>query len=238
MARTPAGRALTDAHRQAQLQLRAGALRDFVELWPIWTGDEASYQRLMVAALPLVRDYNGRSAGTASDYFDAFRRAEKIPATARPVIAPPPPDSQILGTLHVTGIDMTRRAIAAGQSAQAAMRTGLTRNSGTVTRLVLAGGRDTVALSAEADRRCLGYARVTADNPCAFCAMVAGRGPVYSEDSVDFEAHDHCSCGAEPHYEGAEWPGRGREFHDLYVKHASGTANPVNELRRVLEGRA
>jgi hypothetical protein len=28
--------------------------------------------------------------------------------------------------------------------------------------------------------------------------MLIGRGAVYTEASVDFEAHDHCHCGAEP----------------------------------------
>jgi hypothetical protein len=28
--------------------------------------------------------------------------------------------------------------------------------------------------------------------------MLLGRGAVYTEASADFEAHDHCNCGAAP----------------------------------------
>jgi hypothetical protein len=30
--------------------------------------------------------------------------------------------------------------------------------------------------------------------------MLAGRGSVYSADTAEFEAHDHCGCSAEPVY--------------------------------------
>lgn len=238
MARTAEAAALTERHRQAQLAVRAGALRDYGLLWPVWTGDEESFQRLLLAALPLVRAYHRLSSSVAATYFTAFRDAERAGGDATPRVADPLPDSQVLGTLHVTGIDMTRRALLAGAAPEAAMRTALVRTSGTVTRLTLQGGRDTVIRSVGGDGRAQGWARVTSGRPCAFCAMLASRGPVYSADAADFEAHDHCSCGAEPVYPGSEWPGRAREFRDLYEQHAAGTANPVNELRRVLEGRA
>jgi hypothetical protein len=46
---------------------------------------------------------------------------------------------------------------------------------------------------------------------------LAARGPVYkSEQSADFQAHDHCGCAAEPFYRGSAWPGRSREFLATY----------------------
>ena len=41
------------------------------------------------------------------------------------------------------------------------------------------GGRDLLDAYAQADRTVLGWARVTAPNPCWFCAMLASRGAVY-----------------------------------------------------------
>ena len=238
MARTLAGRELTGKHRQAQLQVRARALKDFTRLWPIWTGDEASYQQLLQASLPLVRAYNGLSATVAGGYFDAFRMAEDPGGQATPRLPAPLDEALVLGTLHIAGIDMTRRAIAAGASPQAAQRTALVRVTGTVGRHVLAGGRDTVVLSTASDKKAGGFQRVTSGAPCAFCVLVASRGPVFSENTADFQAHDHCACTGEPAYTGTAPPGRNAEWRELYDRVASGSENPVNELRRALNGPA
>jgi hypothetical protein len=42
--------------------------------------------------------------------------------------------------------------------------------------------------------------RVLGGAGCDFCQMLAGRGEVYSAETADFEAHDHCGCTAEPIY--------------------------------------
>lgn len=181
--------------------------------------------------MPLLRAYHGVSSGLAASYYEQFRKAERVGGAATPRIASPLDEALVLGTLHVTGVDMTRRAIAAGKSPQAAMQTALVRTSGTATRFVLEGGRDTIVLSSGADKKASGWARVTAGEPCAFCALLASRGPVYSDDTADFEAHDHCSCVGEPHYSGSEWPGRGREFKDLYNQ-AQREARAAGDLKR------
>ncbi len=236
MARTVAGRQLTEQHRQGQLQVRARALRDFARVWPVWTGDEASFQEMLTVSLPLIRAYNGLSATMAGGYFDAFRMAENPGGTATAKLPPPLDEALVLGPLHVTGIDMTRRAIAAGASPQAARQTALVRATGTVGRQVLTGGRDTIVLSTAADKKAGGWERVTSGDPCAFCVLVASRGAVFSEDTADFQSHDHCSCSGEPKYGDSKSPGRNQEYRELYDRVASGTANPVNELRRAING--
>jgi hypothetical protein len=57
--------------------------------------------------------------------------------------------------------------------------------------------RETVAEASYADPRARGWQRVGAGS-CPFCAMLIGRGAVYSERSAHFAAHDHCHCGAVP----------------------------------------
>lgn len=237
MAVTLEGRRLTEQHRRAQLQIRARALSDYQRLWPIWqeSNDQDTYELLVTATLALIRSYNQLSATAAGAYFTVFRQAEGIAGTATPRIAVPPPPEEIQGNLYVTGRQAYDLGVKSGKSPAAARQNALVRTSGTVTRLTLAGGRTTIVDSSLADQRALGYARVTAGDPCAFCVMLASRGPVYKEDTVDFEAHDHCSCTGEPFYRGADWPGRGEEFRDLYDRVAAGTDNPVNELRRALE---
>ena len=40
--------------------------------------------------------------------------------------------------------------------------------------------------------------RVTVGKTCAFCCMLAARGPVYTEDTAAFQAHVYCDCTYEP----------------------------------------
>lgn len=239
MARTLAAAALTAEHRRAQLQIRAGALRDYLRIWPLWDGSEGSFRRMIEAAEPLARSYYRGSAAVAASYYASFRRAERVGGSPTPRLGSFDSDAFKAG-LYATGAEMTRKAMLAGQSPQAAMQNALVRTSGSLTRSVLGGSRDTIVLSSAADKQAGGWGRVTAGNPCAFCAMVASRGPVFSEDTADFEAHDHCSCVGEPAYEGSEWPGRAKEFRDLYNRAqregtASGTSNDaLNNFRQLL----
>lgn len=234
MSRTAAGASLSAAHRDGQVQIRAALVRDYMRIWPLWEGNERSFRRLVEATVPLIRGYHQLSASLASSYYEAFRAAEQVGGQPSPRLAASINEEAVIGTLYVTGRDMTANAIDAGHSPQAAMRNALVRTSGTVSRFGLQGGRDTLVLSSAADRQALGWSRVTGAQPCAFCAMAASRGPVFSEDTADFAAHDHCSCAGEPTYPGSEWPGRAQEFRDLWNEHASGAENPLAEFRRVL----
>lgn len=89
------------------------------------------------------------------------------------------------------------------------------------------------------DRDMLGWIRVSDGDPCAFCSMLLGRGPVYKEETAGFEAHDHCCCSAEPFAEGSSWPTKNREAEDLYYE-AVGAKEPgesvVNAMRRLQTG--
>jgi len=230
MARTAAGTTLTNEHRRAQLEVRAGALQDFMRLWPLWDGSEATFRDLIAASLPLIRQYHNISSSVAASYYDAFRRAERVGGSPTPRLAVLDESGAAAG-LYLTGSKMTQEAVLAGQSPQAARQTALVRVSGVVTRQVLNGGRGTVVLSSAADKQSGGWSRVTSGDCCAFCALIAANGPVYSEDTYDFEAHDHCACTGEPTYDGSEWPGRGREFKDMYDR-AVASAKESGDLER------
>lgn len=237
MARTAEGAALSTQHRAAQVRIRAQALQSYLRVWPVWQGDEESFNRLVGVTYPLVTVHRRLSASLAASYYQNFRTVEKVKGKPTPHLAGPLDEATVTGTLFVTGRDMTAKAIAAGASPQAAMQAAFVRTSGTVGRFVLGGGRDTIVRSSSADPLAKGYGRVTGANPCAFCAMIASNGPVFSEDTADFEAHDHCSCAGEPMYEGSEWPGEAKEFKRLWNEHASGAENPLAEFRRVLSAR-
>lgn len=201
-----AGAQLTQAHRQAQLALRADVLADLTRLWTLFDqGDpQATFERFAAAAEILIRQRHGDSAGLARAYFERFRAAEGVDGTADPRLVDPPPPVLVRETLRVTGLAGVTNAVQAGQSGVQASRTGLVRVAGAVTNLVLSGGRRTLVESVRADRQAEGWQRVTSGSPCAFCAMVASRGPLFKTDrTARFQAHDHCACSAEPYYRGS-----------------------------------
>ncbi|MGW2089665.1 VG15 protein [Streptomyces sp. NPDC001880] len=61
----------------------------------------------------------------------------------------------------------------------AVMRDAGARAAGAADRDAQMGGRDLLDAYVRADRAVLGWARVTAPNPCWFCAILASRGAVY-----------------------------------------------------------
>ncbi|MEV3856057.1 hypothetical protein AB0J38_17250 [Streptomyces sp. NPDC050095] len=86
-------------------------------------------------------------------------------------------------------------------------------------RETLRGGRELIRDASQADTRVIGWARVTDDDPCAFCAMLASRGAVYRsrqiagirgrtrrnlrdvENPEDLQKyHDLCHCQTIPVY--------------------------------------
>ncbi|MDT0267985.1 hypothetical protein RM844_17025 [Streptomyces sp. DSM 44915] len=98
--------------------------------------------------------------------------------------------------------------------------------AGAADREALRGGRELIRDASRADRRVIGWARVTDGSPCAFCAMLASRGAVYrSEAGAFFEGrgrateiprdpdalaeleqyHNGCHCQAVPVYSRADF---------------------------------
>lgn len=202
MARSETGASLTRQHRDLQVRVRAGALRDYTRLWPLWQGDDESFGQLVAATVPLVRAHHRVSAVVASTYYRAFREAEGAPGVYTPSPAPLLDEAKVTASLYVTGQVMTGKALAAGQDPDTAKQTALVRTAGAVTRHVLQGGRDSLVLSTGEDPSARAWRRITGGKSCSFCQMLAGRGAVYKgEDTAEFQAHDHCACMAEPSFD-------------------------------------
>jgi hypothetical protein len=78
--------------------------------------------------------------------------------------------------------------------------------SGGVQRLVANAARDTIIGSSLADPSATGWRRGSGgDGDCPFCAMLIGRGEVYSEKTVKFGAHDNCDCVAVAVFNGEDF---------------------------------
>lgn len=177
-------------------------------------------------------------------------------STARPTPEPRPRDRERLvkpridwsefdkaaeKSLLVTGPGELKRRAGRGESEAQAKRGGLVVVSGSATRHVLNGGRGATLKLVEADEKAIGWARVTDNDPCAFCAMLASRGPAYkTQATASFQPHDQCACTAEPVYSrSAAWPGRAREFNRLWYAATKGYSgkDAINAFRRAHDAR-
>ncbi|HEY5474703.1 MAG TPA: hypothetical protein VIK32_16130, partial [Candidatus Limnocylindrales bacterium] len=182
MARTAEGRILTDLHRRQQGALRASVVRDVMKLWPAWQPSQPeSYQAFERAMVLLVQSRSAQSAALAARYYEMYRAVE-APASAalRTVpLAAPKSEAAIRAAIGATTRGAVYRSLAAGKPFETVMRNSLVEVSGTVSRDVLAGGRDTIFAEQVRDPRAMGVARITGASPCGFCAMLASRGPIY-----------------------------------------------------------
>ncbi len=241
MATTVTGTYLTEQHRQAQLSLRAQFMRELTRLWPLIDLDrlDESAAEWIAWVTDLILMYRLQSVDRALAYYDSFRRAETgEPLTNRGNVrgAVTVEPARIKTSLLVTGPLGVKSRIGKGISPTVAKRKALVDVTGAASRHVLDGGRQLVTTATEMDELALGFARVTDDDPCAFCAMLASRGPVYKSRATAARTtsrstkrgpgekyHDHCGCSVEPAFtDDAEWPGRGREFEQMWEKYAKG----------------
>jgi hypothetical protein len=253
MARTAEGAALTVQHQRQQLAVRAGLLRDLQRVWPLWTvGETSEFGEFLDVAATLINARRMDSAGIAARYFRLFRAAEDIGGHAEPKLAERIPLTDIGAALRATGLATALRALRGGLPPEAAGRRAFTAAAGSAARLALNGGRDTVIASTQADRQARSWIRITAGGACAFCAMIASRGPEFGSDhAAGFQAHDHCACSAEPFYPGSKLPAQSARYAEQWVAAqraarendtaAEGTSNDaLNNFRAYLasEGRA
>lgn len=112
-------------------------------------------------------------------------------------------------------------------------------------RIVVEASHTTTLETVFADRRAKGYARVPEPSPCAFCALLATRGPVYKDDSFDAankrftgpgkaRVHDDCRCDLEPIFTAWEPSAQVREWQKLYgdLPPTSGTKATLKAWRK------
>ena len=192
---------LTLEFRRQTLALRSVTLRDLQRLWPALNVRdlEGTFPAWLTGASSLVLRDRRRAAGLATRYLEAHRMAAGVPGTPEIRLAPQIDPERLSTALRVTSLVAIRRGFGAGYSPEKAMANAFVQSSGSATRLVLDASRETIRRTTLADSRTEGWRRVTVGG-CDWCRMLAGRGAVYSEATVDFSAHDHCGCTAEPVY--------------------------------------
>lgn len=233
---------LSRTHRRAQTALRAIAIRDLLKLWPAFDVNKlaATWPPLERALVLLIQVRGRTSGGLAATYYRAHRREAGVPgAPPRPKATPT--TEEIQRGLRVVGPIEAARALSLGRQAEQVAQATLSKMGGAVGMYVLDHGRDTLVNMVRADKQALGWARGTSGTPCAFCAMLASRGPVYrTEETANFEAHRACACMPVPQWStDQEWPDGSRDHLALWNASTRGQTpgGALQTFRRALEGR-
>ena len=169
---------------------------DLDALWrQVSTPDEA--REALEDVLPaLVSTYSLASATLSADWYDDAR--DLVDAKGRFTAIPADLDRQ--------GSDVLARwAVGPLFAAEPDWRRARVLVEGGMQLRIANASRYTVAGSAIADPAADGWQR-QGSGSCPFCAMLIGRGAVYSEAGADFASHDHCRCSAVPAFRGEPRP--------------------------------
>lgn len=217
-----------------------------LRIWPLLDvrNLDTSWRALETALQALVATRRRDVAGLASSYLEGFRRLEGVAGDLNVLLADTYDPVALQTSLRVTGPVTVKQSIAAGASEAVAVQRGLVAVSGAVARFVLGGGRDTILRTVQADREALGYMRVTSGKTCAFCAMLASRGPVYKTQKTagargsGNRYHDHCDCAVEAVYHrDTALPDSTQRFERLWMESTAGLSGQEarNAFRRAYE---
>jgi hypothetical protein len=232
VASTVVGRRLTEAHRLAQARIGARTVKQLLAVWPLLdpADIDGTITRWLQGVQPVVGFHRQQSTQLSANYLTTFRTLELgagVPAFA-PVLADALPVEQLATSMLVTGPVSLRSNLAKGMQFEKAVEVAQANSARAGMRHALNGGRETITGTVGADGRAKGWARATSGKSCSFCAMLASRGPVYAKGTVGFDAHDGCSCTAEPVYKDAprsQWPPGSARYRDLYDETAKGLSS-------------
>lgn len=249
-----AGAAQALRYRRTQALLSARMVRQMLRVWRDLVNPakvDASWPAVRSALVPVVRQARAESSALARDAYMQARRDAGVPdGLFTPAEAPELVSGRLLASLDVTGPVEFKNAVAAGKTPQQAMDAAAVRMAGSAQYLALEGGRDVMRRSIARDERATGWSRVTDNDPCAWCAMLASRGPVYKTAKTAGDPrqggnryHDHCFCQAWPAFTLDEpFVGVAEKLYEDWLRETKGTGgrDAVNVFRRwwESEGRA
>ena len=250
MARTEA----PQTYRRIQALMAARLAQRVLQVWRELMNPakiDASWPAVRAALAPIVLQAREESAALAqASYLHARGDAGVVDEGFRPEGPLPLLVDRLEAALDVTGPVEFKRAIAAGKTPQQAMDAAAVRMVGSTQYLALEGGRQAMQRSIAADEQATGWSRVTDADPCAWCAMLASRGPVYKSAQTAGDPrqggnryHDHCACQAWPAFTLDEpFIGIAEKLYDDWLRETRGRGgkHAVNAFRRwwESEGRA
>lgn len=210
--------------------------RDLAAFWAALdlNRPEAARDALETFLPVLVGQYGEIAAAAAADWYEDLRDAAGVGSAFRVAPADLVPDAAIRGQVRFAAAalftDDPGRMLDFLQVA--------------ASKYVLQPGRDTITEAAAADPRKPRYARVpSGTETCAFCLMLASRGPVYASAQTAGgrmrKYHGKCDCVPTPLWDGDDLPA-GYDPDALYERYnaaravaGSGATKPIlAELRK------
>jgi hypothetical protein len=184
-------------HKDAQVREAAVIQAALSRLWDdtIDPADLAgSFEVFREKAVPLISLGRLKSEGVAQGYYEGLLRGSGISPNV--TVAP---SLRTAGAIKssltsATDLNFLKYQIANGGDPQTLLASAKGKMLGSAKRQTINAGRERLLEIAKKDPNVRGWARQSDGAPCAFCAMLVGRGPVYGETTVTFRAHDRCGC--------------------------------------------
>lgn len=224
--------------RAAQVAISVAAMRDATKLWPLLDPKRLAqtWPAWVQAMKLLTTTYHAQSATAAGRSYRLLRsHATRSPAPSSLIkIAPPPSDEWMTRAFGFSG---------PGQLSLDTARpnTALATTLGTTSRIVLDGGRTTTYDTIEEDPVAVGWYLQTDAKPCYWCALIASRGVVYKEHSLDAsdarftgpgtaKLHNNCHCILAPAFSvGHDLPNVSQHAQDVYYEATRGMKTARNQ---------
>lgn len=237
MANSSEGKRLTEAYRQSQSQLQAQILARGRLLQPLlgMNDVDVAAQIYVPGMVEVIRDGVRQQEAITGAYIEAHSKAET--GRALTPVVPAFDETAAILDMQIRGPIAAKSTVGRGFDEQAAQAKANRLGAVGAARDVLQFGRTMIIRSAASTESDLGrgrggrWRRVTDGKPCAFCAMLAGRGPVYTSQTVDFHTHDLCGCVGEIVYNDWEPTEAERAWRQAYVD--AGNEATVVDGRRV-----
>ena len=194
-------------HEKALTELLAEFNRQMDVAWDLLDLDrlDATRAQWLAHAVEIVSSHQALAADVAAEFCQDWAQVftGRGMDVLRPGLQADHVIQEITTALDARGPAGIKDRIAKGVSPPAAARAAHEAVKAAGARRVREADRQTVMRSAAADPRATGWRRIT-HGGCKFCNMLAGRGEVYTADTVRFASHDHCRCTAVPAYGGPE----------------------------------
>lgn len=166
---------------------------------------------LFTAAPLIVSDYSDGSSALALEWYEELRTEAAPPRSYSPSPVTLVTDEDVKAIVATSTVAFRS---ATEESLPDATERSLTLLIGGLQEVVTDSFRDTMTTNAKADPSAVGWRRFARAGACKFCLMLAGRGAVYTEQTVRFAAHGavmngkhrggNCMCLAGPAFGGVE----------------------------------
>lgn len=197
MAETAHLESLAEQHMRRQVREAAAVQVALGRYWDriVDPNDFArTFAKFREVALPLINAGRIRGETAADDYYRALMLAEDYEVGAAIAHGAPNPAAVRASLSASSKADWNAYRLNRGDAPGPIMTAAKAAMLAAAKRHVLNASRDRLIVRQQRDPNVRGWARVSDGKPCAFCAMLVSRGPVYSGTTGDFRAHDGCGC--------------------------------------------